>query len=68
MEGVSTISKLATMRKAKGFTQEKLSTLSGVHRVSIAKYEAGVSRPGQKNLVRLARALDCSVGDLIEGV
>lgn len=56
------------MRKAKGFTQEKLSALSGVHRVSIAKYEAGVSRPGQKNLVRLARALDCTVGDLIEGV
>ena len=64
--GVVKISKLASIRKAQGLTQERLSELSGVHRVLIARYESGRLTPTARNLVRLSNALNVPVDELID--
>ena len=66
MKGVSNITRLAKVRKAKGMTQRKLSYLSGVHRVSIARYETGRVSPNVRILEKLANALGVPVDDLID--
>ena len=65
-KGVFTISKLAEVRKAHGLTQERLAELSGVHRVSIARYETGKMSPTIRNLERLSIVLEVPVEDLID--
>lgn len=65
-EGVSNITNLARVRKAKGLTQRKLSVLSGVHRVSIARYESGRVSPNIRVLERLAKALGVRIDDLVD--
>lgn len=60
------ISKLAAVRKAKGLTQRKLSFLSGVPRVSIARYETGKVSPNARALERLATALGVRMDDLVD--
>lgn len=57
--------KLKEIRKARGLSQTKLSELSGVHRVSIARYELGVNTPTAENLMKLAVALDVSTDELL---
>lgn len=58
-------SNLAQIRKAKGMTQRKLSYLSGVHRVSIARYESGRVSPTLRVLEKLADALGVPIDDII---
>ena len=65
-KGVGIITKLATIRKARGITQEVLSLLSGISRVSISRIEDGKTSPTMRTLTRLARALKVPVSDLIE--
>ena len=60
------ISKIAEMRKKRGLSQERLAELSGVHRVSIARYETGKASPNVRTLRRLADALKVSPEKLIE--
>lgn len=59
--------KLRKIRKEKGLTQAELARESGVHRTSIARYEAGIHEPGRKSLLKLARTLQVPVDALIEG-
>ena len=54
------------MRKAQGLTQHKLSAMSGVPRVSIARYETGKVSPNVRVLERLAQALNVSIDDLVD--
>ena len=61
-----TITNLAKVRKAKGMTQRKLSIKSGVHRVSIARYETGKVSPNVRALERLAEALGVPMDALID--
>ena len=65
MSGITGVSKLAQVRRAKGMTQRMLSVLSGVHRVSIARYESGTVSPTVKALEKLARALGVGINDII---
>lgn len=60
------ITRLEKVRKAKGMTQRKLSILSGINRVSIARYETGRVSPNVRNLTKLADALGVPVDDLID--
>lgn len=60
------ITNLAKIRKARGLTQRKLSIMSGVHRVSIARYEAGRVSPNIRVLERLAVALGVTIDDLVD--
>lgn len=43
----------------------QLQELTGIHHVSICRYETGKVTPSVKNLLRLAIALECTIGDLI---
>ena len=47
-------------------TQEQLSELTGVHRVTIARIETGEVSPKAETLRRLADALGVLVDDIIE--
>ena len=60
------ISRLAEVRKAKGLSQARLSELSGVHRVTICKYETGVVSPNVRNLKKLSDALEVPVDEIID--
>lgn len=57
--------RLATFRKAMGFTQEKLSSEIGVSRRMIAYYEGETRHPPTTILPRLAQALGVSVDELL---
>ena len=65
-KGVVKITNLAKIRKAKGLTQDKLATLSGVPRVSIARYETGKVSPNARILERLAMALEVKIDDIVD--
>ena len=60
------MSKLAHIRRKKGFTQERLAAVSGVPRVTIARAEAGTVSPSLKTLTKLSDALECSIDELVE--
>lgn len=62
------MSRLARLRKVKGVSQDRLSKLSGVSRVTIARIETGKSSPNLKTLELLANALKVPVIDIVEGV
>lgn len=58
---------LRELRKIKGLTQDQLSRKSGVHRTSIARYETGKNGMSEKNLIRIAGALDVPVDEVLKG-
>ena len=60
------ITNLAKVRKAKGLTQSELASISGVPRVSIARYETGKVSPNVRILERLANALHVQIDDLVD--
>lgn len=49
----------------RGMTQTELSDLTDISQVTMSKYINGRALPGYYNISRLARALRCSVNDLI---
>lgn len=59
--------RLRELRKNQGLTQEQLSQKSGVHRTSIARYETGRNGMSEKNLVRIAGALNVTVDKVLNG-
>ena len=61
-------SPIARLRLARGLTQTQLAELIGCPHQSINKWETGVNKPGTQSLIKLARALDCSIDDLIRPV
>ena len=58
---------LRELRKLSGLTQDQLSRKSGVHRTSIARYETGRNGMSEKNLIRIAGALNVPVDDILRG-
>ena len=57
--------RIKTMRKARGFTQQKLAEMVGVSRTYIQTLESNRRLPSMKLLQNLARALDVSLSDLV---
>ena len=57
--------RLKRARKAARLTQAQLAARVGYSRVSIGYMEIGRTNPTLTTLALLARALDCSVGDLL---
>lgn len=53
---------------AKGWNQSALAERTGLGRDSISKYIRGQTTPEPHNLIKLAKALDVSPGDLFPGV
>ncbi len=58
--------RLATIRKSRGVTQEKLADLVEVHRTYIGFIEQGKRNPSISNIHRIAKALKISLKDLFE--
>jgi transcriptional regulator with XRE-family HTH domain len=60
-------SKLAQLRKAKGWSQQDLGVRAGIHAITVSEIERGATDPKQSTLERLAQALDVPVADLLNG-
>lgn len=60
-------SKMRTLRKAAGKSQEDLAQVLGVNRATISKYETGAIEPPLAQIVEIARALDVDLGELLDG-
>lgn len=54
------------IRESAGMSQEALANASGVTRVSIARYESGERIPPLDIAARIARALNCTIDDLMK--
>ena len=65
-KGARKIARLAEVRRAHGMTQEQLAALSGVHRVTIARFECGTVSPKLETLQRLADALEVPIDELVD--
>jgi DNA-binding transcriptional regulator YiaG len=64
-----TVSALKTIRKKRKLSQEELAILSGVNVRSIRAYEQGkndIAKAQGDTLQMLAKALDCSIEELLE--
>ena len=59
-------SRLKTVRKSLGLTQEELADKAGCSVIALSKYETGVNRPTFEILVALAIALNVSVDYFIQ--
>ncbi len=51
------------LRQLKGITQEELALKSQLHRTYISSIELGKRNISLLNIEKLAKALDCNVGD-----
>lgn len=54
------------IREDKGFSQEKLAALAGLHRAYIGQIERGDKNIGLKNLEKIAKALRLPALSLLE--
>ena len=57
--------RIKQMREAKDMTQDELADKSGVHRVTIAKYETMDIGMTLESAKKIADALGCTIDDLI---
>ena len=57
---------LRALRIARGLTQAELAERADTNTMFISKLERGVTTPTIGTLVRLARALDCRVTNLVD--
>jgi transcriptional regulator with XRE-family HTH domain len=57
---------LRALRIARGLTQAQLAERADTNTMFISKLERGVTTPTIGTLVRLARALGCSVAQLVD--
>lgn len=60
--------RLRNLRRRQGLSQEKLADLAGMHRTYVGGVERGERNISLLNLVALARGLQVSVSELVEGV
>jgi transcriptional regulator with XRE-family HTH domain len=56
------------MRRELHLSQQALAARVGLTFQQVQKYEKGTNRVSFSRLVAIARALECSVGDLIRGI
>ncbi len=55
-------------RQELGFSQEQLAARCGLHRTYVSSVERGQRNVSLRNLVRLARSLDCELPALLNGI
>jgi transcriptional regulator with XRE-family HTH domain len=60
--------KICAFRRERGFSQEELAELAGLHRTYIGGVERGERNVGFVNLFALSRALGVSLSQLVEGI
>jgi len=59
---------VARIRSQLGLSQDELAEKADLDRTYVSGIERGVRNPGVKTVLRIARALGVSVGDLCKGV
>ena len=59
---------LRTNREKKGFSQEKLADLSGLHRTYISDVERGERNISLENIQKIADSLGIKITDLFKGI
>ncbi len=59
--------RLRQLRRSAGLTQAKLAAKAGVYQQDISRWECGRVQPGISSLVKLTKALEVSVSQLILG-
>lgn len=57
--------RLKSLRKLKGFTQEKMAALFNVERATLAKWEIDHTIPDVSTIKRIAKYFDCSIDYLL---
>ena len=57
--------RLKELREAKGFSQGRLSRLSGVPRESINRFERGKRKPSIDTLEKLKKPLECTIDEIV---
>lgn len=57
--------RLASLRKARGLTQQALADTAGIHVVQVRRYETGASQPSLDILRKLAVALSVRADELL---
>jgi len=63
---MSLASKVATLRKKKGWTQEYLADKLGVQKTQVTRWETGRSRPSMPMMKKLAPVLGVTTEQLLE--
>ena len=58
---------LRQLRKSSGLTQVRLAQKAHVSRSVIARFETGRTELSTKNLTKIAKALDCSMEEIVNG-
>lgn len=56
---------IARLRHARGFSQEKLAELAGLHRTYVGGIERGERNVALLNIIRLASALNVTASELL---
>lgn len=60
--------KIRELRTIKGLSQEDLADLAGLHRTYVGGIERGERNVAFLNIVKLAKALEVSLSDLMRGL
>ena len=60
--------RLKAIRKAKGLSQPKLSHIIEMDAGWISRMELGKANPSMIIIIKLARALECQPGELLDGL
>lgn len=58
--------KLRKLLYRRGMTQKDLSLVTGISEHTISKYRRAQGKPSVGNIIKISKALDCSIEDLFE--
>ena len=65
MRGDEKMLNIKELRVKAGFTQEELAEMCGVQRTTITMIEIGENNPSFELALKLSKALNCAVEDLV---
>ncbi len=57
--------KIRSLRLAKKITQKELAEMIGVLQKDISRWETGVISPSVESLIKISKAFECKIDDLI---
>jgi len=59
---------IRALRLNRHWTQEKLAEIAKMHPVYVSYIEKGVRNPSVSKIFQIARALECSSGEIFQGI
>lgn len=59
---------ISSLRRKLGISQEELGFRADVHRTYVSQIERGIKSPTLAVILRLAKALSCSAGEIVSAV